>query len=248
MQDNKIGGVGIAPYARGDVIGIARDVNGAYNENPPQAIMDGVSRLSKGDVMILEMQVSNETGFYYPQEVNDAEFEAIKLATAKGIIVVEPAGNGNENDAGSNLDQPLVRWGETTPRGFFIQGHPDYRDSGAIIVGAGTAAYPRSKMPWSNYGKRVDVHSWGEKIMTSTVDGSVQDTYANFGGTSGAAPIIAGAALSAQGIRVANGRAKLGALEMRSLLKTGGTPTVSSVDRIGVQPNLRALIDGGHLK
>ncbi|KAH7324521.1 peptidase S8/S53 domain-containing protein [Stachybotrys elegans] len=251
MVDNAIGGVGIAPSANGDVVGIQRTY--ANIESPPEAILEAVSFLNFGDVLLLEMQAGDANGMLWPLEIMDAEYEAIKLATSMGITVIEPAGNGNAVDTGTNLDEPVIRPGETVPRGFLIAGSPDYRDSGAVMVGAGTSAFPRSRMPWSNYGSRVDVHAWGENILTSSVEvdvpgsGQYTDIYSSFSGTSGAAPIVAGAALSIQGMVNANRGSKLGPEALRSLIKTGGTPTTSSADRIGVQPDLRALIDGGYL-
>jgi hypothetical protein len=247
MVDNTIGGVGIAPSAQGHVVGIQRTVGGGPVENQPAAIAEAAGFLEQGDVLLLEMQTGAADDKLWPVELLDAEFEAIQLATAAGIVVIEPAGNGNNVDVGSNLDEPVTRTGEDTPRGFLVPGHADFRDSGAIMVGAATSALPRRRMPWSNFGARVDVHSWGENIFTTTIDSNYDSNYHTFEGTSGAAPIVAGAALSIQGMLRANNRGKVPGLEMRNLIKIGGRSTSNAVDKIGVQPDLRALIDGGHL-
>jgi subtilisin family serine protease len=247
MTDNTIGGVGVAPAAQGHVVGIQRTVNGGPVENQPEAIMDAASFLSPGDVMLLEMQTGDASFNLWPVEILDAEFEAIRLAVAMGITVVEPAGNG-----GMDMDQPVLRDGDTTARALLNKNSPEFRDSGAIVVGAGSSAYPRSRLYFSNYGSRVDVHAWGENIQTSSVtqvDGGWQDSYDAFDGTSGAAPIIAGAALSIQGMVNANTGSKLTPAELRSLITVGGTATSNpSTDLIGVQPDLKALIDGGYLQ
>ena len=85
------------------------------------------------------------------------------------------------------------------------------RDSGAILVGAGapgTEANARSKLGFSTYGSRVDVQGWGSGIVT-TGYGSLfnnpaadnrRDYTSSFGGTSGASPIVAGAAVNLQGV------------------------------------------------
>ncbi|KAK4451979.1 peptidase S8/S53 domain-containing protein [Podospora aff. communis PSN243] len=259
MVDNDLGGVGAAPGAHGDVVSIRR--NGIPADNRPEAIMDATSRLSAGDVMLLELQVSNaanETGFlteYWPVELYDAELEAIKLATAKGIVVIEPAGNGLIQTPGEgdvNLDGPVIRPGETEAKEWMNPSSPDYRgDSGAIIVGASTSTVPRSKTIWSNYGSRVDVHAWGENVLTTMCrdeSPNCVDNYEAFDGTSAASPIIVGAALSVQGMLVANGRSKLNSFQMRELLKMEGAPVTNpEAGNIGVMPNLRALIDGGHV-
>jgi len=255
MVDNAIGGVGIAPTAKGNLVSVLRGDN--PNPNNPEAILDATSRMSAGDVLLLEMQVANDPGTeYWPAELFDAEFEAIRAATAKGIVVIEPAGNGlrgeGEGTQGVNLDGPVVRPGETEAKEYMNPASPDYRgDSGAIMVGASTSTLPRRKTVWSNYGARVDVHAWGENITTSgciSNGNSCTDAYVQFGGTSGAAPIVAGAALSVQGMLTAKGRGKLDSRQMRSLIQIGGTPTTDpQAGNIGVMPDLKALIDGGHL-
>lgn len=260
MVDNTIGGVGAAPAADAAVVGVQR---GSTFQNYPAAILDATSRMSAGEIMLLEIQVLNDAGNqYWPVELYPAEFDAIRAATASGIVVVEPAGNGvivngTTGSAGVNLDSvvSLPFPYEDEPAGAYLNPNsPDYRgDSGAILVGASVSTLPHAKTVWSNYGARVDVHAWGENVISSSCvppssGGGCDDTYLPFGGTSAAAPIVAGAALSVQGMLVANGKPRLNSVQMRALLKIGGTPTSDPQNgNIGVQPNLRALIDGGHL-
>ncbi|KAK0742550.1 peptidase S8/S53 domain-containing protein [Apiosordaria backusii] len=245
MVDNNIGGVGIIPGAQGHVIGVTRVVGGGPFENYPEAILDAINALSFGDAMLLEIQVPDANGNMFPVEIIDAVYDAIHLATSLGIAVIEPAGNGQQD-----LDAPILRIGSAVPASILNPSSPEFRDSGAIMVGAATSSIPRGRVLGSNYGGRIDVHSWGENILTTSVTGSGDDidTYLPFDGTSGAAPIIAGAALSIQGMVSLNRGTKLDAFALRNLIKIGGTATSNpSVDKIGVQPNLRALIDGGHL-
>ena len=260
MVDNAIGGVGVAPGADAAVVGAQR---GSTFKNYPAAILDATSRMSAGEVMLLEVQVTNDAGDqYWPVELYPAEFDAIQAATANNIVVVEPAGNGvivdgQTGSAGVNLDLAvsLPFPYEEEPAGAYLNPNsPDYRgDSGAIIVGASVSGLPHTKTVWSNYGTRVDVHAWGENVMSSNCVASssgsgCDDTYLPFGGTSAAAPIVAGAALSIQGMRVAKGKPRLNSVQMRTLLKIGGTPASDPQNgNIGVQPDLKALIDGGHL-
>lgn len=194
--------------------------------------------------MVLEMQVSDEFLNLWPVEIYDAEFDAIQLAVALGITVIEPAANG-----GVNMDTPITRPGDPAPKSLLNKTHPDFRDSGAIIVGAGSSTTPRTRLSFSNYGGRVDVHAWGQNIRTSSVNvPAYTDSYADFDGTSGAAPIVAGAALSMQGIVKVRTGSKLSPAALRNRIKIGGTLTSNPTnDKIGVQPNLKALIDGGHL-
>ena len=67
-----------------------------------------------------------------PVEYLAAVYDAIKLATQSGIIVVEAAGNG-----GVDLDAPA--YGAPFPDG--------KADSGAIIVGAGSGDGPARRPP-----------------------------------------------------------------------------------------------------
>lgn len=245
MADNNIGGVGIIPGAQGHVVGVTRVVGGGPYENYPEAILDAVDALGFGDAILLEIQVPDANGNMFPVEIIDAVFDAISLASSLGITVIEPAGNGQQD-----LDAPILRIGSATPASILNPSSPEFRDSGAIMVGAATSTIPRTRVLESNYGARIDVHAWGENILTASVAGSADDidTYLPFDGTSGAAPIIAGAALSVQGMISANRGTKLNALALRDLIKIDGTPTSNpSVDKLGVQPDLRALIDGGHL-
>lgn len=192
------------------------------------------------DVILLEMQVGDEYLNLWPVEIFDAEFDAIQLAVALGITVIEPAANG-----GVNMDTPVLRPGATVAKSLLTVGHTDFRDSGAIVVAAGSSTTPRTRLSFSNYGSRVDVHSWGENIRTSSVDvPAYTDSYADFSGTSGAAPIIAGAALSMQGIVKDRTGNKLSPAALRDRIKIGGTSSSSPwSDKIGVQPNLKNLID-----
>ena len=260
MVDNTIGGVGVAPGANAAVVGVQR---GSTFKNYPAAILDATSRMSAGEIMLLEIQVTNSAGDqYWPVELYPAEFDAIRAATASGIVVIEPAGNGvivdgQTGSAGVNLDSTVSMpfpYDEEPAGAYLNPNSPDYRgDSGAIIVGASVSSLPHAKTVWSNYGTRVDVHAWGENIVSSNCVASssgsgCDDTYLPFGGTSGAAPIVAGAALSVQGMRVAKGKPRLNSVQMRTLLKIGGTPASDPQNgNIGVQPDLKALIDGGHL-
>jgi serine protease len=248
MQDNTIGGVGIVPSAQGHVMGIFKTENGSRPFlRAAEAIVEAAEYLSPGDLILIEAITPAEDLSDLPIEMDDAVFDAIRLATALGITVIEPAGNGR-GGVPNNLDQPQLRQFDTVPRSYLVKGSPEFRESGAIMVGAGSPTLPHTRLGFSNFGERVDVFSWGLEIFTTTTTTEFEDTYDTFSGTSGASPIIAGAALSIQGMVLANRGTKLTPGQLRDLIKIGGTPTSNpSVDKIGVQPNLRALIDGGHL-
>jgi hypothetical protein len=196
------------------------------------------SPLGTGDVLLLEIQRGR-----LPTEIDEADLDAIRLASAAGIVVVEAAGNGN-----FNLDRCVdPQTGRTLQRGA-----AGFVDSGAILVGASFSALPHDRAPFSNYGSRVDCYGWGEGVTTcgygDLSGASTADFYTNtFNGTSSAAPIIAGAAALLQCLhRLRTGNPLLPAA-MRSLLasRASGTPQGPNVGgHIGVMPNLDVISRG----
>jgi hypothetical protein len=117
------------------------------------------------------------------------------------------------------------------------------------MVGAASSTLPHKRLDFSCFGSRIDCYAWGEDIDT-TGDGytgtSTTAYTSGFGGTSGASPIVAGAALLVQSWRKsAHGMiyAPVFVREMLSseVLNTGSANPAS--DRIGVMPNVRAIIE-----
>jgi hypothetical protein len=218
--------VGIAPAADADVI----SWNGLGVAN---AIVAAIPNLSFGEVLLLEVQ----RGFL-PVELWDADFDAIRLATALGITVVEAAGNG-----GANLNTATSPSGERV----LDRTHGDFRDSGAIVVGAAVSTVPHSRDVDSNFGNRVDCYAWGDSVVTPTSDasGSTDQYRTNFQNTSAAAPTIAGAALLVQGMAAADPAVgyRFGPHQLREILSDPATGT-GSPDPIGVMPDLRAIVEG----
>jgi len=87
--------------------------------------------------------------------------------------------------------------------------------------------------------------------LSTSADGTVTNLYtSSFNGTSSASPIVTGAALAVQGLAQANLGKRFSPWQLRVLLSdpANGTPSQNPpVDRIGVMPNLRAIIDGNIL-
>lgn len=231
--DNAIGCVGICPnVASVNVV--------SYNgSTKPDAMMAAIATLSFGDVLLLEVEVSITGWDNMPTEVLDADFDTIRLATALGIVVVEAAGNGgNDLDTYINDDGDMI----------FNRAEPGFRDSGAIMVGAASSATPHTRMDFSNFGSRIDCYGWGENVYTcsSTPGGSTTSYRAGFNGTSSASPIVTGAALAVQGIAEASLSSRFSPKQMRAILSDPATGTASddpASDRIGVMPNLKAIIE-----
>jgi hypothetical protein len=241
--DNAIGCVGIVPnIASVDVVSF----NGSTR---PNAILAAVDSLEFGDTLLLEAQVwLNGTTLLGPIEAYDAEYEAIRLATALGIIVVEAGGNGTDNGSAPPLDMDTY----TTLGGQAIlnrdPANPDFRDSGAIIVTAATSTAPHTRLAYAPHGRRIDCYGWGQNINTLSSDsaGSTTAYRTNFAGTSGASPMVTGAALAVQGRAEAQIGFRFSPRQMRAILSdpaNGTPPAATETTLISVMPNLRSIFD-----
>ncbi|OUB80934.1 putative mucin/carbohydrate-binding domain-containing protein [Bacillus wiedmannii] len=237
-EDNQIGDIGIVPKAKVKVISQIRD-NGSYNT--ADAILNAVHHLQPGDILLLEAQASYD-GYgdkYLPVEVHSDIFDAIRAGTDKGIIIVETAGNGS-----NDLDKFQDRNGKK----ILNRNSPDFKDSGAIMVGAGSSTFPHKRLWYSNYGSRMDVYGWGENVDTTSADPNKNATNlytSTFSGTSSAGPIIAGAVTSIQGISKQNRGIPYNPIELRNILSDPNTGTKSYDpwnDRIGVLPDLKSIL------
>ena len=247
MKQNDNKGSGITPNVKSYVVSQWRP-DGHLNN--PDAIMAALSHLSFGDIILIQAQVRGLSAGkrLWPVEVHAANFDVIRLATALGVIVVEAAANGSIYfNLSSDLDQ------------FSLDGkmvlnrlNADFRDSGAIMVAAATAGVPHRRIYNSNFGSRIDCYAWGEKVYTAgafpNVSNGAVDRYTNqFGGTSSAAAIITGVALSLQSMMEANYNIRLGPAEMREILTSElyGTQSENgrSIDKIGVMPDLKKIVD-----
>ena len=237
--DNTVGCVGITP----EVDSVDVTSHSGSLSNVPDAIVAALPTMGFGDVLLLEVQTVTPAAPVSgaPIELVDASFEAVRLATALGVVVVEAGGNGSNdldttvNAAGNQVLNPASA---------------DFRDSGAIIVGAATSTVPHTPMNFTSFGARVDCYAWGENVDTPTSTGSSPfSTTAyrtTFNGTSSASPIVTGAALAVQGIVEAAGGGRLSPLQMRAVLSDPGTGTASADpanDQIGVMPDLRAIVE-----
>ncbi|MFX1475550.1 MAG: S8 family peptidase [Promethearchaeota archaeon] len=244
--DNAVGCVGIAPHASASVVSEWRN---ATTYNPSDAILSAIAVLSFGDMLLLETQHwPPGGGLPFPKEIEQAVFDSIRLGIALGIIIVEAAGNG---------DRDLDAFADAGGNQIFNRGSAAFRDSGAIMVGAGSSTTPHRRIAppgwaWgSNFGSRIDCYAWGEDVDTLTTNNAGTSTTqytTTFGGTSSASSIVAGAALIVQGIAEANLGYRFSPQQLRSILSNadpaaGNTQSNNPAwDRIGVMPNLQAII------
>ncbi len=252
--DDGQGMTGIVPAARFKVIGhLTSTVD--YLGGIEAAIRRATVVLEPGDVILAEANFGGgPAGEDTPVEWNEAIDDAIEAATDSGIVVVQTAGNGST--ALDGLPAPFS----------------SSADNGSIVVGSGhpPGSYEpaRSTLFDSNYGERVNLQGWGRQVATvggggdlagsgstpcnssvparrrdSSAATCAQDTYtAFFGGTSSAAPMVAGAVASLSSIAQGDGNV-LCPEEIRDILVQTGTPPVETDRPVGPQPDLRAAIN-----
>ena len=245
---NGKGTVGISHMAKAAVQSAV--VNGVFNA--AAAITNAASRLSAGDVILIELQATGPNNKFVAMQFWGDVFSAITAAVQKGITVVEAAGNGDEN-----FDLAIFA-------GTGLQ-----KDSGAIVVGAGVPpsnnidfdgfgagfpsyaplGVPRSRIFFSNYGKILNVQGWGWHVATTgygdAQGGASENSWytLRFSGTSSASPIVTGAVACIQGRAKSKLGAPLSPAKVRQILMATGTPQqagpgVPLTQKIGPLPNL----------
>ncbi|MCC2662885.1 MAG: serine protease [Geminicoccaceae bacterium] len=259
-DQNSFGIVGIASNATASAVAIFGGLGSAG------AINAAASRLSAGDVILLELHRpgprfnfanrGDQRGYIAIEWWPD-DFAAIRTAVARGIIVIEAAGNGAENLDDGIYQNPAPGF----PAGWTNPFRRANRDSGAIMVGAGapppgthgrTHGADRSRLDFSNFGALIDTQGWGREVTTSGYGdlqgGGNEDLWYTdtFSGTSSASPIIVGVAASLQGMARARGRPLLTPAQFRNCLRTTGSPQQDepgrpATQRVGNRPNLRQL-------
>jgi Subtilase family len=208
----------------------------------PDAIMAALDTLEAGDIILIELHSPgprynfesrvDQLG-YVCMEYWQANFDALLYAWAKGVIVVEAAGNGAEN-----FDDLI--YGDVFDT--------TYRNSHAIVVGAGwAAANPGNlqRLNFSNWGERVNLQGYGNGVYTTGYgdlysSGGENFYYtATFSGTSSASPIVAGSVACLQGRYKNLYGVPLTSDDARELLVATGTPQLgNTAQHIGPRPNL----------
>jgi hypothetical protein len=252
---NHLGGVGIAPRATPQLVSAVDPDSeappGQKPINPELALQRLLELANPGDIVILEQQAYDAAGLLGPLEIDPAYYPGIQALTAKDVIVIEAAGNGDDYGV-EHID--LDDWTNAFGRKVFNKylGGPDYLNSRAIIVsaakrpGAGTGNLEVEEH-WTQ-GERVDCFAWGRAVYTCWHDGSVnRNVYYAFPDTSAATAIVAGAAIVVQQkarARNSNANKPLTVDEMRGLL-TGDwntAPPPGYEKKIGRMPNLSEIL------
>ncbi len=274
-QDNGRGNIGIAPNAAASVVSEVVARTAEYDDvvDRTRAIEVAIWRLEFGDVLLLEAQyvadcMADETR-PWPAEVEDAVFALLRFAAAWGIIVIEPAGNGEWDMDTEEFVQQVANadsgWCQESPCKRRVTLNPAsrrFRDSKAIMVAGGTSSVPHGRWSETNFGKRIDCYAWAENIHALTTREGPPGVYSSdytsdaaaeherhghdhsFNGTSGASAIIAGVALVVQSAAKKLRGHRLGPDEMRALLRNParGVKSARAADRIGVMPDLKKIL------
>ena len=248
-----------SPATRRGIVGVCPGatvgVTSAFNESGgsqhiAQNILGLLHVLQPGDVVLMALQrpgpaekfvTSEEQKGYIPVSYWGDVRAAMRILTASGITLVEVAGNGGQDLDDTALYDDL----------FDQKRH----DTGGIMVGAGAPPVgqfgpTRARMPFSNYGSRLDCQAWGSMVVAAGYgdlwgETKQQSSYTgHFMGTSSAAPIVAGVIACLQGRHRRVFGAPVNPLVLRRLVASVGTPQGGSdptSERIGPQPDLRAL-------
>ncbi len=242
--DNGYGVTGIVPDA---ACYYAPEYTVEHHLDMPRAILMAMDHIpAEAALILLEAQTGGPNYDYttpsqdglVPMEWEPAVYDSIRMAVANGYIVVEAAGNGRED-----LDDT---------RYYANLFDPDYRDSGAIIVGAGKPpSEPDARGPewFTNWGRRLNLQGWGSGVVTTGYGdlfdggGDMHQMYTSgFAGTSSASPIVSGAAAALAGIYLAHAGTPMDPVQVRDVLAATGTPQYPDARLIGPLPDLRQAI------
>lgn len=251
-QPNPKGAVGISHEAVAVVQSAV--VNNVFNT--AAAITNATNVLKAGDVILIELQATGPNNKYVAMQYWGDIFLAIQAATAKGITVVEAAGNGDENfdlaifnNTGLQKDSGAIVVGAGVPP----TNHVDFDGFGAALPSYASLGVPRSRIWFSNYGKIVNVQGWGWHVTTlgygDAQGGASENVWytLRFSGTSSASPIVTGAVACLQGRAKAKNGTPLAPGKVRQILMKTGTPQepgpgVPLTQNIGPLVNLASAI------
>jgi subtilisin family serine protease len=193
-QHNDIGIAGVAPDCK--LMSIFINLNESlnqYGENVEERLTNGISYAWQNGADVLSNSWASRD--YTSGSMLDIAFSNAKNQgrNGKGCVIVVSAGNENSDTVSYPADKAT----------HIAVGAVD--SCGYRCVSDTSESTPMCGTPWwssqitppsgSNYGDCLDVVAPGSDIPTTSYINTVNDTYVtNFGGTSGAAPYVAGVA------------------------------------------------------
>ena len=270
-QENAYGATGIVPSSAigwSSITSVDLLKSGrVYFYSVASALLSTLYFLQPGDIALIEQHFPNLFPGPCPNTCNCGQFgyvavetvpnehAVITLLTAVGVVVIEAAGNGQTRVTPASLaDSGAIvvgaSKGDLTPECFTNFGprvnvHAWGRD-------IGTLGYATMWVDRRDAAGNVVLDGAGNPIRDEVPDPSLrangtdarQFYTRDFGGTSGASPIVVGAAALVQSTRAARGLSKLTSAQMRALLISTGTPQAPGTTgtAIGPLPNLAAAI------
>ncbi len=207
---------------------------GAYDL--PRAIAEAALGLRAGDVLLIEQQ-TEAGGVFAPVEASVPVRDLIRAIVDAGVVVVEPAGNGDADLAAFDLP--------------WLAGPADPDHSGALMVAAGDSpetGTDLARTPGSNYGARVDLQGYGSGVLSAGYGQGLgpaapkDRVYTScFDGTSSASATVAGAVAALQGLAIAATGGPLAPEAARAALVASGQPQAGTIaEPIGPRPQVSA--------
>lgn len=223
----------------------------AYNE--PRAILRAIHWLYKldlrrgekpsrlGKILLIERFMNDRS--QDPVDTHPLIWCLIKLAVACRIVVVIPAGNGQETlgERSGSKDSGAIIVGAALPLHQDPRHKPTARGAKEESEGSDSAAAKDPKYQieeFSNRGPGVDCYAWGRCIRTTAFNGG----YSDFDGTSGAAAIVAGMAALVQSLAIKWYNKPLSPCCVREIFRrqANGIPLRSGED--GAVPTMKRIV------
>ncbi|HZL99569.1 MAG TPA: hypothetical protein VFD43_04880 [Planctomycetota bacterium] len=260
-RENEKYSIGVAPLAAEAVLASEwhAKADAAIPEDAILAVLDVLITKPPGSVLLLEISQPIDPTDLSPKDFGPAEmrrevFDAIQLAVANAVIVVEPAGNAGGGGA-AGIDLGAAKLLEDVDSGAIMVGQSVWSPSYDKDADASDAKHVAVDPGVT--GSRIDCFAWGDRVFapsakqtsaaTSSAAAEFEDYFdPYFGGASSASAMIAGVAIVVQGLyRHATG-GYLSPAQMRLLLRdrTVGVHThlgSGETDLIGVMPDLAML-------
>lgn len=215
-----------------------------------RTLKDLLRLVEPGDIVGINRQTANPGVLttFLPALHDRAWWEVIQQLTQRGAVVVVAASNGSSQ---SVADKGTVRgYGVDLGQWRYFN---DLGDANAIVVGA-CQSWDGKPHVYSNYNYRYRMlNAWGDSVTTLAYgalqdkSGDNRDYTDNYGGTSAATPLVAGALSLIQSYAMEQHHLYLDANQMHQLVMASGyqdaTLPDSDVLPMGSRPNVLGALE-----